>query len=35
MDRRSDGGVAAVRAATKGEDHSDIFAVTHEPQERL
>jgi hypothetical protein len=27
-DRRSDGGVAAVRAATEGEDHGCIFAVT-------
>jgi hypothetical protein len=27
-DRRSDGGVAAVRAATEGEDHGGIFAVT-------
>jgi hypothetical protein len=28
MDRRSDGGVAAVCAATEGEDHGGIFAVT-------
>jgi hypothetical protein len=27
-DRGSDGGVAVVRAATEGEDHSGIFAVT-------
>jgi hypothetical protein len=28
MDRRSDGGVAAVRAATEGEDHDGIFVIT-------